>query len=80
MEGDAIIPRDVSSMGYKTHFTACTLLATEGRSRMTQESATSRVVMATPLCDMSMQKEKKEKGKKISMDVFNSLPYRCPLV
>jgi len=38
--------------------------------------------MTTPICDASMQKRKKKKEKKKKKDsteVFNSLPYRCPL-
>ena len=56
-----------SSGASQTSIQACTLLATEGINRRTQESATSLVIMTTPICDASMQKRKrkKEKRKKI---------------
>jgi hypothetical protein len=62
---------------------ACTLLVTEGCNGRTQESATSLVVMTTPICDASMQEEKKkkekEKEKTRSKGWFNSLPSHCQL-
>jgi hypothetical protein len=47
----------------QTSIEACTLLATEGCNRRTQESATSLVAMTTPICDASMQKEKRKRKK-----------------